>query len=168
MMRIVYSCYGGAHSSPVAAALHLGKLPRDKTPTADQLLSLTLFDQTTSDEHGNIIPVGHDRSGNEIFVLGRGPGGPTVIRAVRSGMALSGRSDEDTVFIDTLVAVNTWMRVGGFLSRALGLIAWGRPLVIYGTQKAFPNLARLVSDVENDLATGTVKGDFPKQGDAHP
>ncbi|NMB17417.1 MAG: DUF3189 family protein, partial [Firmicutes bacterium] len=25
-MKIIYSCYGGTHSSPVAAAIHLGRL----------------------------------------------------------------------------------------------------------------------------------------------
>lgn len=150
-MRIVYTCYGGTHSSPVAAAVHLGQLPRDRIPSPSELLSLLLFDRTTSRQHGTIRPMGTDRLGHSIYVLGRGQGGESIIRAVRSGIQLSGGQDDDVLFVNTLVAVNLWMRIGGFLSRALGWVKLGRPLVIYGTRRAFPNLVRLVEAVESRL-----------------
>ncbi|HPZ72110.1 MAG TPA: DUF3189 family protein, partial [Peptococcaceae bacterium] len=33
-MKIIYNCYGGAHSSVTAAALHLGLLPEARPATA--------------------------------------------------------------------------------------------------------------------------------------
>ncbi|MGB3963216.1 MAG: DUF3189 family protein, partial [Tepidanaerobacteraceae bacterium] len=33
-MKIFYCCYGSAHSSVVAASIHLGLLPSDRVPTS--------------------------------------------------------------------------------------------------------------------------------------
>lgn len=151
-MHIVYTCYGGAHSSPVAAAVHLGRLPRHRRPAAEELLSLPLFDRTDSRDHGFLQSVGVDEQNNAVYVLGRGRGGKSVLRALQSGFTLAGGNDGEILLVDTLVAVNAWMRIGGFLSRALGWVRIGRPIVIYGTQRAFPNLVRLVEEVEARLA----------------
>lgn len=159
-MRIVYTCYGGAHSSPVAAAIHLNLLTRHRLPTAHELLSLPLYEKTTRRQHGSVIFVGCDHAGHAVYVLGRGAAGPAVVRAVKSGMALAGQSGGEVFFVNTLAAVNTWMRIGGFLSRGLGFTFLGRPLVIYGTQRAFPQLVRLVEDVERRLQNGTMTCDF--------
>ena len=51
-MKVIYSCYGGAHSSPVAAAIHLGKLPEERVPDAEALLQLPRFDRVDSEKHG--------------------------------------------------------------------------------------------------------------------
>lgn len=150
-MHIVYTCYGGAHSSPVASAIHLGYLPRHRPPSKKELCALPLFDRMRAENHGELIPVGVDRHGHRVFVIGRGAGGQSVLRALRSGIRVAGGDEDDFLFVDTLVAVNVWMRIGGFLSRALGWISIGRPLVIFGTQRAFPALLRLVEGVERQL-----------------
>lgn len=151
-MRVIYACYGGAHSSPVAAALHLGRLARDRVPSADELMQLDLYDKTTKEQHGDLMQLGTDRWKNDIYVLGRGPSGRSMERAVLSGMRLAGAKGDDVKFVNTLVTVNMWMRIGGFLSRAVKLVRIGRPLVIYGTRKAFPDLVRVVEQVEQELA----------------
>ncbi|MGI6037995.1 MAG: DUF3189 family protein, partial [Limnochordia bacterium] len=68
-------------------------------------------------------------------------------KAILAGYRLGGGRKEDFIFIDTLPYVNSYMRLGGFLSRALGLVAWGRPVVIKGTQRAYPHLVRLVREI---------------------
>lgn len=150
-MHIVYTCYGGAHSSPVAAAVHLGRLPRHRTPAAAELLALPLFDRTDSRGHGVLYEVGVDEGGNPVYVLGRGRAGTSVLRALQSGYALAGGAQGELLFVDTLQAVNAWMRIGGFLSRAMGWVRLGRPIVIYGTRRAYPRLVRLVAEVEARL-----------------
>lgn len=152
-VRIVYTCYGGAHSSPVAAAVHLGMLPRDRVPTGKALLELGFFDKATRSDHGVARLLGADSEGNQVYFLGRGEGGESVIRAVRSGARIAGLAADDILFVDTLVAVNLWMRIGGFISRALGLVRIGRPIVIFGTRRAFYNLVRIVEGVEARLRT---------------
>ncbi len=150
-MKVIYTCYGGSHSSPVAAAIHLGRLDPDRIPTPKELMSLDLYDRTSADDHGRVIFLGRDEAENEIYVLGRGAAGSIAERALRSGLELAGAQDMPIRMVDTLVCVNVWMRIGGFLSRALGLVTLGRPLVIYGTQKAFPSLVALVMRVRRDL-----------------
>lgn len=153
-LRIIYSCYGGAHSSPVAAAIHLGHLPRTAVPPKEMFLRLKLFDRTTAKQHGDLMHIGIDNQGNQIYVLGRGPSGSSMERAFMSGVRLAGGFVHDIKFVDTLPTVNFWMRIGGFLSRALGWVVVGRPIVLYGIRRAYPRLVRLVEHVERNLADG--------------
>jgi len=143
-MIVIYFCYGGAHSSPIASAIHLGILDSAKTPTKEQVWNVQYFDKVDSSDRGRVFPVGTDQSGNEIYVCGRGSEKRGIEQAVRSGMSLAGRGSADVLFVDTLPAVNNLMRVGGFLSRQLKWTAIGRPLVISGVQRAFPSLVEIV------------------------
>jgi hypothetical protein len=151
-MKIVYDDYGGAHSTQVAAAVHLGLLAADRVPSAAELLNLPLFDRVTQEHHGCLIFMGRDNDGHEVFVLGRGPSAVTVERAIASGIALTGAEMPSLRFFETLPTVNWWMRVGGYLSRHLGWVKLGRPLVVYGTRKAFPQLVQLVDQVRKAVA----------------
>ena len=48
------------------------------------------------------------------------------------------------IIVNTLRAVNWQMRIGGFLSRRLGLVSLGRPLVARGARRAYPQLTKIV------------------------
>src|SRR5690606_6242523 len=139
-MKVVDSCYGGAHSSQVAAAIHLGRFPGHRPPTAEELLSLPRFDRVSDDHQGIAEFVGTDEDGHEVYVLGRGPAAEAVERAFRSGYRIAGGDDRQLLFVNALQTVNLPMRVGGYLSRRLGWVAVGRPLVVFGTRRAFPAL----------------------------
>lgn len=147
-MIFIYCCYGGAHSSPVAAAIHIGKLDLIRIPTAQEIYNIKYYDKVDSTERGKLLYMGDDQSGNKIYVLGRGNEKVGIEQAIKSGFALAGASQGDLVFIDTLSVVNLIMRIGGFLSRKLKLIFIGRPLVIWGTQKAFMQLVKIVEQTK--------------------
>jgi hypothetical protein len=151
-VKVIYDDYGGTHSTPVAAALHLGTMDPDRLPGDEELLALPLFDRVTKDHHGCAVYMGTDREGHRVYVLGRGPSAVAVERAVASGVAMVEGGDAAVLFVETLPYVNVWMRIGGFLSRALGLVSIGRPIVLYGTRKAFPHLVRLVQETKGRLA----------------
>lgn len=151
-MRIVYDDYGGAHSTPLAAALHLGLMQPDRIPTNDELMALPLFDRVTKAEQGCLVFMGADGEGHEVYIIGRGSSGIIVERALASGMVLAGGADACTMFVETLRHVNWWMRIGGFFSRALGWVSLGRPLVLYGTRRAFPQLVKLVDQTKQHVA----------------
>ena len=155
-MKVVYHCFGGTHTSAVAAAIHLGRLPRDRIPRPDELLQLPLFDRVPPSGWGQLTELGQDRAGHRVFVMGRGPGGAATVRALLSGFRLAGgpAANDGLLLVDTLRAANWWMRIGGYLSRRMGLVRLGRPLVIWGTQKAYPQLVRLVQQVEQGLTSG--------------
>lgn len=151
-MKIIYTCYGGAHSSPLAAAIHLERLQGGPLPTPEAIKNTMYFDLVDGSDQGRIFPVGVDESGNEIYTLGRGSHAGAIEQAVRSGFTLAGADPSRLVFVNTLPTVNWPMRIGGFLSRRLGWVAVGRPLVIWGALRAYPALVRLVNDVKSRYA----------------
>lgn len=148
-LRIIYTCYGGTHSSPVAAAIHLGRLPRDKIPTPKQLMDTPLFDKVDGDGRGQLVLAGTDRFGHDVYVVGRGKETvATLQNTIVSAWTLVSDRTVPVELFDTLQCVNTLMRIGGYLSRGAGQTKLGRPLVIYGTRLAYPRLVDLVQHVE--------------------
>jgi len=59
---------------------------------------------------------------------------------------------DQLIFVDTLQCVTLKMRIGGYISRQLGLIKIGRPIVLHGTQGAYPQLVALVSRIRKEVA----------------
>lgn len=135
----------------MAAWIHLGKLPDDRVPEPHMLLEIPRFDRVGSDEHGLAEYVGKDADGHEVYVFGRGAAGVIAQRALLSGVRLGGGGAEEVLFVDTLVCVNLPMRIGGLLSRALGFVTLGRPLVLWGTRRAYRKLAILVEETKKRL-----------------
>lgn len=144
-MQIIYTCYGGAHSSPMAAAIHLGRLEGDPLPSLETIQNLPYFDITDTGDQGRVFPVGTDEFGNDVYILGRGSNELPIRQAVQSGCLLAGGDPRRVLFVNTLKAVNWQMRVGGFLSRRMGLVCLGRPLVTRGARRAYPKLVQIVT-----------------------
>ncbi|NLM53255.1 MAG: DUF3189 family protein [Firmicutes bacterium] len=150
--KIIYHCYGGAHSSVVAAAIHLGKLDTQRIPEAQELLALTLFDRQTQAGHGQLHFFGFDEGKNEVYSVGCRNVGDMMEKFLTEIAQILGFSG-DLFFVDTLHCVNLRMRIGGYLSRRLGLVPLGRPLVVAGTRAAYPRLAALVQKVKAQVLT---------------
>jgi len=148
--KIIYHCYGGAHSSVTAAAIHLGKLPAEKTPSDEELMSLNLFDRLTKDGHGQLHFAGVDEWQNQIYSVGCRNVGKAMERLL-SGVAEMFAQKDQLIFVDTLHCVTMKMRIGGYISRQLGLIKIGRPIVLQGTQEAYPQLVALVTRIRNEV-----------------
>ncbi|MDW7651622.1 MAG: DUF3189 family protein [Bacillota bacterium] len=150
--KIIYHCYGGAHSSVTAAAIHLRKFKPHKTPTQAELMELTLFDRQTKEGHGQLHFFGVDQWDNQVYSVGCRNVGTSVEKVLKQVSGMLELKDE-LVFVDTLHCVNIKMRVGGYISRRLGLIRQGRPLVLRGTQDAYPALVELVSRVQSEVSS---------------
>ncbi|HBI26349.1 MAG TPA: hypothetical protein DDY25_01290 [Peptococcaceae bacterium] len=149
MAKIIYHCYGGSHSSVTAAGIHLGLLPKGRTATGSELLKVPHFDQYNAVTHGRFRFVGRDRYGNEVYVLGKRTAGPDV-NVLLERIAQLFDCREEICPVDTTFPINPLMVSGGFLSRGLHLVSLGRPIVIFGTQIAYPFL--------KDIACNVVKG----------
>lgn len=143
-MKIIYHCYGGSHSSPTAAAIHLGLIPRNHLPGFKELQQLPYFDQLTWDRHGKLIYMGTDEWGNDIFFLARRNQAQFVIGIIKEFIRLSGGDPDEYFFIDCMQGFNLFMVTGGYSSRGLGLVKFGRPIVTFGTILSFPILVRIV------------------------
>lgn len=146
MAKIIYHCYGGSHSSVTAAGIHLGLLPRGRIASSSELLKVPHFDRYEAVTHGRFRFIGRDRYGNEVFVLGKRTAGPDVnimLKKIAQLFACKG----EICPIDTTFPINPLMVIGGFLSRGLHMVSLGRPIVIYGTQIAYPFLVDIACNV---------------------
>ncbi|HBL35289.1 MAG TPA: hypothetical protein DDZ55_00610, partial [Firmicutes bacterium] len=59
-MKIIYHCYGRAHSSVVASQLHLGNLPMVGPVTKEAIMAIPEFDLAEAADWGEPYLVGRD------------------------------------------------------------------------------------------------------------
>ncbi|MDI6871294.1 MAG: DUF3189 family protein [Bacillota bacterium] len=161
-MNVVYHCYGSAHSSVTAAAIHLGLLPRDRRPTEAELLAVPRFDRTLTRELGTPFFVGRDRAGRGVYALGRGRAARLVLNCLESLVELEGASPVAVVMINALPRLSLVTTVGGTLSRGLGLIWPGRPLTLWGVRRCYFRFVRLVEETERLLSLVEEKEERPE------
>ncbi|QXM06260.1 DUF3189 family protein [Crassaminicella indica] len=150
-MYIIYHCVGGCHSSCTAAAIHLNILPTHHTPNKHDLLNIPFFDTLEKTDAGKIIYRGTDECGNKIYTLGRQFVPHIIIPCIKDMWNILGQKEEDLLIIDTLPCVNWLMKIGGFISRRLKWITFGRPIVAHGTILAYKDLVKLVEETKKIL-----------------
>jgi hypothetical protein len=148
-MHIIYHCVGGAHSSAIASAVHLGMLPNNRVATAQEFLSIPYFDTVTKKEYGRIMHRGTDEFGNHVYTLSRQFYPQLVIRALMDLSIILTDNDNEVIFVDASPAVNTTMKIGGFLSRRINIVSIGRPIVIRGSQQAYMSIVKIVEQTKN-------------------
>lgn len=157
-MKVIYHCYGGAHSSVTAANIHLGLLPRERTPGYRELISQKLFDHNQFKDSGRIIFMGRDGRGNEIYIVGR-RSRPWLLYNTTGCLAEAFDINRGNyLLVDVSPHVNLTMRVGGILSRRLGLVAIGRPLAAWGTLISYRGILQLVEKTLESLPAGACTG----------
>ena len=150
-MKIIYHCYGGSHSSVLAASLHLGLLPRNRLPTPAEISRLPYYDGQTAKDHGHLRYIGTDEQGHQVFIIGKRNLGKIFGRILK-GVAAIFSGGEEIVTVNTMPYVNWLMMVGGFTSRRLGWVRLGRPIVIRGTLHSYYGFLELVNTVKTTIS----------------
>ncbi len=150
-MYIIYHCVGGTHSSAVASAVHLGFLPIDRIPEKEEILNIPYFDTLDKQDQGKIILRGIDDRKNKVFTLSRQFSPQLVIPAIKDAFELGGGDRSKLIVVNTMPAVNTLMKIGGFTSRRLNFPAFGRPIVALGSVKAYPDIIKIVKSTKKML-----------------
>lgn len=148
-MDVVYHCYGGTHSSVLAAALHTGVIPHRQPPEAARLLALPFMDSQDGDACGQLYFFGTDENGHRVYILGRRRNGEAL--ALVLGGAAGEEAPDGLILVNAMVCVPLLLKIGGFLSRRLRLTRIGRPLVVAGLKKAYPCLCELVFRVKMEV-----------------
>lgn len=138
---VVYHCFGGAHTSVVAAAIHLGLLPT--RPSWHEVAAFPLFDRTPTRDRGWPLYLGTDERGRRVYAMGRGRDGRSTA-LVLDGLLRALHLDGRLVNHDTLVCAGPLTKLGGYLSRRLGLVRPGRTLAAVGVTRDIPRLLRVV------------------------
>lgn len=147
-MKIFYYCFGSAHSSVVAASIHLGMLPTDRVPKPHEFIMLPHYDKTSSFEIGTPFIMGRDEFNSEIYILGMSNERELVKNAILSFASKCGINTDYIMMIDTLQNVNLKTKIGGYMSRRLGFVRLGRPLTIKGIQEKYSDFLDLVKKVK--------------------
>lgn len=158
---ILYHCFGGTHSSIIAANLHLGRLSWQKLPKREELLALPHFDRLQGEERGLIFPHDHDEGGNLICSVSRRSEPVLLENLLRSYSRLLG---VDLVLVNALSPLGSVARVGGFLSRRWGVVGLGRALLLQDCLRAYPRFLELVGNTRLQLGLSRQ----PKAGKKRP
>lgn len=106
-------------------------------------MEIPYYDKTSDSDFGSIRFMGTDEFGNDIYVLGKKSLGNRFSSILMGVAEILGKQD-DLIVVNCMDLVNWSMKLGGFTSRRLGLVALGRPVVSWGTRKAFSQLVNLV------------------------
>ncbi|MEW9121549.1 MAG: DUF3189 family protein [Thermotaleaceae bacterium] len=150
-LHIIYHCVGGAHSSSIAAAVHLNMLPIHPRPTASDLLNIPFYDTLESIDRGKIFLRGFDEYGNAVYNMSRQFIPHLLIPAILDMWKVLEQKEENILFVNTMPCVNIWMKIGGFSSRRLKWVSFGRPIVTRGTLLAYDNLVNIVLETKSKL-----------------
>jgi hypothetical protein len=146
-MIFIYNCYGGTHSSSLASAVHLKKLPLDRIPTRDEILNTDQFNKLKYKDMGHIIYRGTDEDGNKVYSVGRGtskvliPGLQNLIEILHKECGLN----DKIVFSNMSPTVPPAMTIGGFFSRGLGINFIGVPFLVIGAKQAYMKIVEIVN-----------------------
>ena len=168
-MVIIYNCYGGTHSSILASAIHLKKLPMDRIPTKQEILGIEYFNRLTYSDMGRLIFHGVDDEGNRVYTIGRGTSRALVPAMCNLAIALCKQNDVDEhfLFINCSPTVPPLMTLGGFFSRGLHLDFIGVPLLTAGTLQTYYNITKLVEkskEISHEKAKECLVIDIDEKG----
>lgn len=151
-MHIIYHDVGGSHSSVIATYIHLNRLPLDTIPTTKEIQQVPMFDRLTPNYKGRLIFHGVDEFGNNVYTLSRLSYKHPVTNTIRSVPDMVGIDKNEIFLVDTSPTVNFLMKLGGGSSRRLNMVTFGRPIVAYGTTKAYGDIVDLVNKVKQNIA----------------
>lgn len=151
-MNIIYHDVGGSHSSVIASHIHLNNLPNNRVPSVEEILGAPMFDKLESKHIGRLIHQGIDEYGNNVYTLSRLYYEYIVKNAINSIPSMLGLKENEIVLADTSPTVNFLMKLGGGASRKLRFVSFGRPIVGYGTMKAYEDIVALVNKVKVKIA----------------
>lgn len=150
-MKVIYHCYGSAHSSIIAAAIHLERLPLDRTPKVDEIISLPDFDVSRNDSLGHLYFKGKDKLGNEVYTIGMGSEMALVKNTLNAMIELCGHKTEEFCFAEALPHINRLAKTGGALSRRYGWVKIGRFLAAKGICQSYNELTKFVEQTKKRL-----------------
>ncbi|AOY78076.1 DUF3189 family protein [Clostridium formicaceticum] len=146
-MIYIYNCYAGTHSSSLASAIHLNKLPLNRVPTREEILDTDYFNRLKFKDMGRIIFRGIDEEGNKVFSVGRGTS-RVLIPCLKNLITILHNEcgmHEKIIFSNMSPTVTLPMTIGGFLSRGLGMDFVGVPLLVLGSQQAHKHVIEVVN-----------------------
>lgn len=161
-MIYIYYDYGGTHTTVLAAAYHLKKLPTDRKLTKEEILNTEDFNKLTTDDFGKIKYRGADADGNNVYTVGKGSSKvvPKIFKNLSFLLQEKYQGKEKIIFSCTSPTVPFAMTMGGLFSRRLKIDFIGVPLLVSGAKTCCGDIIQLVEKTkqigESTLASVTV------------
>ncbi len=149
-MIFIYNDYAGTHTTSLAAAYHLKKLPTDRQLTREEILNVDYFNKLTRADFGKIIFHGIDEDGNSVYTIGR-KNSKLVIPALKDLSLLFQEKyqiQDKIIFSNTSPTVPFALSMGGLFSRGLKIDFIGVPLLIIGAKQCCLDILRLVENTK--------------------
>ena len=142
----IYDDYAGTHSTALAAAYHLKKLPVDRKLTKEEILHVDYFNKLTKADFGKIFFHGIDEDGNSVYTIGRKRSKLVIPALENLSVVLQEKYNdhERIIFSNTSPTVPLAMTMGGFFSRGLNIDFIGVPLLILGAKQCCHDILRVV------------------------
>ncbi|MFG1732823.1 DUF3189 family protein [Paenibacillus sp. 843] len=153
-MIFIYNDYGGTHTTSLAAAYHLNKLPTNRQLTTEEILAVDYFNKLNTSDMGKLVFHGLDENGNPVYTLGRGSS-KVVIPALKNlSLILQDKyqNTEPIVYSNTSPTVPLVMTIGGFLTKRLKLSFVGDPLLVAGAKQCCSSIRELVLHTKQTAA----------------
>lgn len=146
-MIYIYNDYGGTHTTALAAAYHLNKLPLNRQLTKEEIIGADYFNKLQTSDMGKLIFHGLDENGHPVYTVGRGSSKVVVTALKNLSSILKDRynANETIVYSNTSPTVPLAMTIGGFLSRRLKLDFIGVPLLVFGAKQCCRDIIQLVN-----------------------
>jgi Protein of unknown function (DUF3189) len=156
-MIFIYNDYGGTHTTALAAAYHLKKLPAHAELTREQILNVEYFNKLKTSDMGRIIFHGRDEDGHSVYTVGRGNSKIFVpgLKEMFEILQKKNGTEEKLIFSNTSPTVPLTMTFGGFFSRRLGIDFIGVPLLVKGAKQASAQIAYLVEHTKKMANSST-------------
>ncbi|MEE6449131.1 DUF3189 family protein [Gottfriedia acidiceleris] len=151
-MIYIYNDYGGTHTTSIAAAYHLKKLPQsERKLSTEEILNVEYFNKLTKKDFGKLIFHGSDEDGNSVYTIGRKRNKLLVpaLKELTLLLQYHFHFNEKIVFSNTSPTVPIAMSFGGFFSRGLKIDSIGVPLLIMGAKQCCDNIYRLVEHTKH-------------------
>ena len=136
-MIFIYNDYGGTHTTSLAAAYHLKKLPTNRMLTKEEILNVDYFNKLTKADFGKLIFHGIDEDKNSVYTIGR-KSYKLVVPALKNlSMLLQEKyqGQEKIIFSNTSPTVPFALTMGGLFSRGLKIDFIGVPFLIVGAKQ---------------------------------
>lgn len=156
-MIYIYNDFGGTHTTVMAAAYHLKKLPVTRAPTKDEILTTHNFNKLNYSDRGKLFFHGTDDEGNRVYTMGRGKSKilvPGVVNLL-SMLIEENKLQEKIILSNTSPTVPLPMTLGGLLSRWLKIDVIGVPLLIMGAKKAYRDIINVVDHTKTAAKDST-------------
>lgn len=150
-MHIIYYCYGSAHSSIIAAHLHLGNLPKDPPASVEEIMALPDFDRAQNDDLGHFFFKGRDEKRRAVYTAALGKRPDMMLNFLLNLARINGVDPKAFFFVNALSCLGYMAKMGGALSRRYGLVKLGRKLAAKGVLESYPRLVRLVEETKRQV-----------------